>query len=109
MRNKNQRDSHERHRGRSTDREGRSRDQHQIRERDHEPIDRPDWRRDNYRGQHPPNKVQERDRNNVETIVKVNRKETCPFLVRVFYSINKENVFDGTGPLPDTWLPFHLW
>lgn len=94
------RDESERYRGRSSDREARSRDQKPYREREREPTERTDWKRDNYRSPYHQGKLQERDRNTTETIVRINRKETCPFLVKVYYSINKESVFDSNGSMP---------
>lgn len=102
-------DSRERHQGRSSEREPRSRDHKPYREREREPIENPDWRRDNQRGQYPQGKVQDRERNITETVVRVNRKQTCPFLVKVFYSINKENVFESNGSVPEPCLFMHLW
>lgn len=58
------RDEGERYRGRSSDREPRrSRDRKPYREREREPTERSDWKKDNHRGQYPPAKLQERDRN----------------------------------------------
>ena len=103
------REDHGRHRERSPDWERKSREQRPVRSREREGNDRPEWKRDERKVYQGALKVQSKERNSHEVIAKVNRKEVCPFLVRVFYSINHENVFGNDSKLPENQLNLHLW
>lgn len=39
----------------------------------------------------------------------INRKEICPFLVRIFYAINNQNEFGDPKTLPTQEIRMHLW
>ena len=45
-----------------------------------------------------------------QNLVKLDRKETCPFLIRVFYAVNDENDYKTLTDLPKgKEVQLHLW
>ena len=96
------RGDYDRRRGDSPDWERRSRERKNNKNWEREPIDLPERKKDNYKGHQGTPHKQETPRLMPETVAKINRKEMSPFLVRIFYSINKENIFGNNGSLPES-------